>query len=246
MSGEWGFHQKELEMRKTWIVFGVMLSLAIAAPMAVSQADYEIDASVAARAAAELADAHLGGLLDMMGILASTADLQVGVWGGMKDLLGRFEQLPVSFNAWYLLPDGSYYKVATDLASANLSDRAYFPKVMAGETTYGDLVVSKSTGRKSMVMTAPIVRSGEVIGALGATVYLDDFSTLILDALDLPAGLTLFAYTADGLIAFHPNAEVLLEDVESAGVDLDATVSATAEFLGWVFAVGPAAEQRRF
>jgi len=225
-------------MRRTWIAVSVVLAVAVGVPAASAQETPELDA-VVARAAAELTDAYLGSLHDMMGILASTADLQVGIWGGMQPLLERFESLPVSFNVWFLLPNGSYYKVASGLASANLSDRGYFPKVMAGEATSGDLVVSRSTGRKSMVMTVPIKRSGEVIGALGATVYLDDFSALILDALEIPEGIGLYARTAEGQIALHANADLLLEAADLSGLDEAASSSATAEFLGWVFVVGP-------
>jgi len=230
-----------MDMKRGWVVVGLIAALALG-PVALAQDPVEIDVAVVARAAAELSDAYLGGLHDMMGILASTADLQVGVWGGMQELLGRFETLPVSFNAWFLLPDGSYYKVATGLASANLSDRAYFPKVMGGEATFGDLVISRSTGRRSMVMTVPIVRSGNVIGALGATVYLDDFSALILDALEIPDGMTLIAFSAEGQITLHPNADLLLENVELAGIDPAMSLGATSDFLGWTFVVGETSE----
>ena len=228
-------------MKRAWIVVGLVLALAVT-PVALAQDSIEIDASVVARAAAELADAYLGGLHDMMGILATTADLQVGVWGGMQELLGRFETLPAPFDAWYLLPDGSYYKVETGLASANLSDRNYFPKVMAGEATYGDLVVSKSTGRKSMVMTVPIERSGSVIGALGVTVYLDEFSALILDALEIPEGMGLFAHTPEGRITMHADVDLLLEGADASGIEQDVPVGVASDFLGWIFVVGPTAE----
>jgi hypothetical protein len=226
-------------MRRMWMVFGLVVALASVslAGIADAEAPLNVRADIAVSAAVALTEAHLGGLIYMMGILASTADVQVGIWGGMRDLLRRFEMLPVSFNAWYLLPDGSYYRVEGGLTGNNLSDRAYFPKVMNGETTLGDLVVSKSTGRKSMVMTVPVERSGSIIGALGATVYLDDFSRLIDDALALPDGIVVYASNEAGLITLHSDTSLLLEDVSEAGVDPATSVSAVSTLLGWTFVV---------
>jgi len=227
-------------MREAPIVLGMVLVLCAAsfAGVADSESFLEAGSDVAVSAAVALTEAHLGNLLVMMGILASTADLKVGMWGGMQDLLSRFELLPISFNAWFLLPDGSYYKVETGLTGSNLAERTYFPKVMAGETTVGDLVVSKSTGRKSMVMTVPIERNSEVIGALGATVYLDDFSQQIADALALPEGVLFYAYDLDGVIALHSDVERLMEDASEAGVDPSTSVSAVSSSFGWTFVVG--------
>jgi len=224
-------------MKRATVLTAILLALAVAPMVGLAEeTSVCIPYSVAAASAANLVDAHVGGLLYTMELLASTADLQVGVWTGMRNLLGRFEQLPISFNAWFLLPDGSYYKVESGLTGKNLSDRAYFPKVMAGETTLGDLVVSKSTGRKSMVLTVPIVRSGAVVGALGATVYLDDLSQLIADALDLPAEVGFYARTADERIALHTDPDLLLEGASTAGVS--AVAEAFSETLGWAVVVG--------
>ena len=201
-------------------------------------AGFDLEADVGLAAAVALAEAHIGWLIDGMHVLTETAELQAGDWEGMRGLLGHFEESAVSYNAWFLLPDGSYYKVATGQASANLSDRAYFPKVMAGEATLGDLVVSRSTGRKSMVLMAPIERDGSVIGALGVTLYLDDFSRLIARSLDLPETVIFFAHDGAGRIAVHSNIDLLMEDVAAAGIDPETSVSRVSDLLGWTFVLG--------
>jgi hypothetical protein len=231
-------------MRKIRCVAVLLAVLAVASALCVPQSETElaVGAQSVASAAAALTDAHVGNLLFMMGILASTADVQVGIWGGMQELLRRFELLPMSFNVWYLLPDGNYYQVETGLAGGNLSDRDYFPRVMAGEATLGDLVVSKSTDRKSMVMTVPIERSGEIIGALGATIYLDDLSDLILSSLELPEDLVLYAHTPTGQITLHADSTLLFEIASRAGVDSSSAVTAMSPLLGWIFVLGPATD----
>jgi len=227
-------------MRKSLGVLGMVLVLSVVSLAVLPQAgtSLEVDGQALVSSIAALTDAHVGNLLFMMGVLAETADVQVGVWGGMQELLGQFELLPISFNIWYLLPDGNYYKVASGLTGKNLSDRAYFPIVMAGEATIGDLVVSKSTGRKSMVMTVPVERSGEIQGALGATVYLDDLASLILETVDLPEGVVLFAHTPTGEITMHSDSDLLLESANGLDFDAPSAVRASSSLLDWTFVLG--------
>jgi len=232
-------------MRKSWSVLAFVLVLCAGSWLGVAQsgAGVEVDGAALVSAGAALTDAHVGNLFFMLGVLASTADVQVGVWSGMQELLAQFELLPISFNVWYLLPDGGYYKVATGLTGSNLSDRDYFPRVMAGEATIGDLVISKSTGRKSMVMTVPIERGGEVVGALGATVYLDDLSDLILGALDLPQDVVLFAHTPTGEITLCADADLLLANAGRIGFDSATDVTARSSFLNWTFVLAAASDE---
>jgi len=197
-----------------------------------------LEPEVGVSAAVALVEAHIGWLVDSMHVLTAANELKSGDWETMKPLLAQFEESDVSFNAWFLMPDGSYYKVATGQASANLSDRAYFPKVMAGEMTLGDLVVSRSTGRQSMVLTAPIEIGDVVIGALGVTLYLDDFVELIATSLGLSGNLVLYAFDDSGRMALHTDTELLLEDVSAAGVSAEHSVSKVSELLGWTFVLG--------
>ena len=220
-------------------VFGLLLVVSIVGLTAQAQDEFHLDAPFGVRMIAQLSEAYIGGLIDAMHDMTVTADLRTGDWDRMRDLLAQFELSELSYNAWFLKPDGSYYKVETGLVSANLSDRAYFPKVMAGETTYGDLVISRSTGRKSMVLTAPIFNGPTVIGALGVTLYLDDFSRLLEDKLQLPEGVSFFAYrTDDPIICIHPNSALLLEPFTSAEIALVPGGVAVAELIGWTFVPG--------
>lgn len=219
--------------------FGLLLVMCIAGMTAQAQEEFCLDAAFGARMIEQLAEAYIGGLIDAMHVMAATADLRTGNWEQMRDLLAQFEKPELSYNAWFLKPDGSYYKVKGGLASANLSDRAYFPKVMTGETTIGDLVISRSTGRKSMILTVPIFNGPTVIGALGVTLYLDDFSYFLEDKLQLPESISFFAYrTEDHIICVHPNSPLLLEPFTSAGIGLVPGGVEVSDFLGWTFILG--------
>ncbi len=218
----------------------IVLALALGIGLAGAAQDAaQLNTAFGVRVIAHLAEAYIGGLVDTMHTLAATTELRSGDWPEMLDLLAQFETSKLSYDAWFLEPDGSYYKVETGLQSANLSDRAYFPKVMAGETTTGDLVVSKSTGRKSMVITVPIFDESVVIGALGVTLYLDDFSALMEDLLRLPTELGFYAYqSATGLICLHADPDRLLEPVASAGITFLPGGLQVSTSLGWTFALG--------
>lgn len=226
-------------MSKLGIVCVVGMLLAVGSIGGGAQEDFSLSAEFGVRAIAELAETQLRGLIDAMHVMTATANLRTGDWDQMEGLLAQFEESELSYDAWFLQTDGSYYKVGTGLASANLSDRAYFARVMVGETTLGDLVVSRSTGLKSMVLTAPIINGPSVIGALGVTLYLDGFSALLIDQLQLSDGMGFYAYDeADSVICVHADPHLLLEPLASAGIAMAPGGLLVSDYLGWVFVLG--------
>ena len=226
-------------MKNGWVVSVVILVLGLSAMGCAQGADLCLDAAYGAGAVATLADTLVGGLMDAMQTMTATSELRSGVWETMKPLIGQFEMSTrLTYNAWFLRPDGTYFKVATGLASANLSDRSYFAPVMAGEATMGDLVVSRSTGRKSMILTSPIERDGQIIGALGVTLYLAEFSERLLGCLALPEGVGLYAASSDGRITVHANPEILMEEEARSGIESAPGGLKTSEVLGWTFILG--------
>jgi len=227
-----------MTLRRTIGLLGLLVILGLSTGIACGQQEPALPASVEARAVVALAEAYIGGLIEAMHTMAATSELRSGDWATMVDLVAQFEERTVSMNAWFLLPDGGYYKVATGLTGINLSDRAYFPRVMAGETTVGDLVVSRSTGRKSMILTAPIVDDQTIVGALGVTLYLDDFSHLLAGDLQLPDDFAFFAATQDGAMPVHADVDRLLASIDESGVDLTTAGSSASDLLGWTFYVG--------
>lgn len=126
-----------------------------------------IDTGVGVSALVALADSHISGYVNAMEALVMTQEVQSGDWGKMVGILSKVEQSQVRGTMWFVLPDGSYSTVELGKTSASLTDRAYFPKLMAGNKVLGDLVVSKSTGKKSIVAAVPVVRQGKVIGGVG-------------------------------------------------------------------------------
>ncbi|WP_432662112.1 methyl-accepting chemotaxis protein [Wukongibacter baidiensis] len=105
--------------------------------------------------------------------------------------------------------DGKF--LSTSGQGGNISDRAYFPKVMKGESIVSQPVISKATGRPIVVIAAPIKDdNGKVIGLIGGTVNLS-IITDIVNAEKL--GETGYAYMINnnGIVMAHPNSELILK-----------------------------------
>ena len=220
----------------------VSLLLVAVAFAGAAQAEPTLDdcAVVGASAAAGLADTYVEGLIRTMVVLAATAPVKAAYWDGMFSLLETFQGASLPMATWFVLPDGSYHTVDGGKSSANLSDRAYFPIVMSGQIATGYLVVSRSTGRVSMVTAVPVISGGEIVGALGVSLFMDAFSAVIAEDLSLPEGVLFYVVTEDGTIALHSDVDLLQAGVSAAGVIAEDTATVTSALLGWTFGVGPA------
>jgi len=156
-------------------------------------------------AVVSLADAHLLQTQHTLEILARTTEVQSGQWKQMERLVSAAPPPALPQVLWFVQPDGTYYTSDGGLARQKLTDRAYFPKLMAGATVCGDLVVSKSTGKKSVIIAVPVVKDGKTVGGIGASIFVDDLSQRLNDGLKLPTGSVFYALTTNAVTAFHIN-----------------------------------------
>lgn len=154
-------------------------------------------------AVGNLADAHLLQTRQALEILAQTEEVKSGDWERMERLVRAAVPATLPQVLWFVRPDGTYFASAAGLADPKLSDRAYFPKLMAGEGVCGELVISKSTGKKSVILAVPVRQGERVVGGLGASIFVDDLSRLLNERLKLPPGSLFYALTRDGVTAFH-------------------------------------------
>ena len=150
-----------------------------------------------------LADAYLLQTRHTLETLSRTKEGQSAQWDLMERLVRAFVPPSLPQVLWFVQPDGTYYTSAEGLAGQNLSDRAYFNTLITGGVVCGDLVVSKSTGKKSVIIAVPVHRDGRVVGGMGASIFVDDLSQLLNSRLNLPAGSLFYALAPDGVTAFH-------------------------------------------
>ena len=132
----------------------------------------KLDPRVALGTYKGIVEDHLGGVLRTARVIALTSEAQSAKWQSVKPLLDRLSNdLATDATVWFVLPDGSYYSTETGAVSdQNLKDRQYFPKLMAGQDVLGDLVISKSTGHRSIIVASPVMVNGKAVAAVGVSV----------------------------------------------------------------------------
>lgn len=141
---------------------------------------FSVDGRVALHSFMALSDAHLKKLADLLGFLATTDDARSGEWERIRGPLAGLTPTTVPAVLWFARPDGSYWSVAEGRAGGKLSDRPYFPRVLAGQIVIGDLVVSRSTNRNTAIVAVPVRnRANTVVGVLGGSVHLDRLGEVV-------------------------------------------------------------------
>jgi uncharacterized protein (TIGR02246 family) len=223
----------------------------------------QVDARVALHGIRALAEWRLRDVGGALSVIAATDAAKSGVWDNMKGLLQALGATNIPANAiWFVRPDGFYYSVELGFTNLNLSDRSYFPGLMAGQSVLGTLVISRSTGKRSVIVAQPVRNGSQVIGAVGVSYSVDQLSQEIDQTMQLPAATVFYALDGSGQTALHRSPTLMCEYPSDMGSDsLKAAVtqmlsqpSGTVEYvfqnmrktvlfersaaLGWVFAVG--------
>ena len=141
-------------------------------------------------------------------LVASTPEVKSGDWNGIKPYLKQLEpELPGVY--FFVLPNGNYYTVAQDYTNLNLSDRAYFKPLFAGNPVKGFPVYSRSTGKKSILVAVPIVVDNKVIGALGTSIFLDELHAKLNRDFALPQNYTWYVLNSEGNTLLHKDSNFI-------------------------------------
>lgn len=199
-------------------------------------------------------------------VISLTNEAKSGDWAAIKPLLSALDKSGVNAAAaWFARPDGSYSTVEEGLIRHNLKDRVYFPRLMAGEDVRGELVISKSTGKRSAVFAVPVKRAGKVIGALGVSLDMEEVSRKLAEVLGLPDNMVFYALDTKGQVSLHRKQDLLFvfpsdlgsPTLEKAVKEMfskpEGTVSYNfqgrktvlfkkSDFTGWVYVLGVIAE----
>lgn len=150
----------------------------------------------------------LNNTLTSLQLIATTPEAKNGDWPGIKRYLQQLAPaLPGAY--FYLLPDGNYYSLTMDYTNLNLSDRPYFQPLFGGNPVRGFPIFSRSTGKKSAFVAAPIMVDKNVTGALGVSVFLEELHTQLDRAFALPANYTWFVLDATGNTMLNHNSDLI-------------------------------------
>jgi hypothetical protein len=182
---------------------------------------FTVDGRIALGSLMSLSDGHLQKLSDSLQTLAATPEARSGDWGQIQGPLGALVPSNIPALLWFALPDGSYWSVQEGKAAGSLSDRTYFPRVLAGKKVMGDLVVSKATGKCAAIVAVPVFRpDGSIAGALGGSVYLDQLSALIRQEMDLVGSVVFFSFDAEPLVALNWDPTLIFLDPMTLGDEI--------------------------
>jgi len=167
-------------------------------------------------AASHYLDTVFMNTLTSLELIASTPEAKSGDWKGIKRYLKQLEAVTPGVY-FYVLPDGNYYSVALDYTNLNLSNRGYFNSLFAGNPVMGFPIYSRSSGKKSALMAAPIMKDGKVSGALGASVFLDELHDRLNREFAMPQEYTWFVLNADGLMMLDDNSDFIFMNALTQG-----------------------------
>jgi methyl-accepting chemotaxis protein len=165
---------------------------------------FSVDASVALASLVALCDNHIKTMAGTLDTLAATPAAASGDWSQIEPPLRKAASLNVAAVVFYANADGAYWTIAGGKQPSTISDRPYFMRAMRGERPIGDLIASRSTGKSVVVVAVPVTgKNGKVSGVLGASIYLDQLSVLLVDEMRLRPGMLFWALDPHGTIALH-------------------------------------------
>lgn len=173
----------------------------------------QVDAPIALHSLRGLVEFRLRDASGALKLLASTSQVKGGDWQTMKPLLASLGNTGVQANAiWFVRPDGYYYTVDSDYTGLNLSGRSYFPALITGHSVLGTLVISLSTGKRSVIVAEPVLNQvGQIIGGIGVSYSVDQLSQEIDNQMQLPAQMVFYALDMSGQTALHRNPALMFE-----------------------------------
>jgi hypothetical protein len=199
-------------------LLALLMLLPLAPDARAADAGIALDPKVGLNAYSALVDQEFEHTRAALRILAASDNARSGDWSRIQELLAILAKgAPTSAAVWFARPDGSYFTADGGRTSQNLKTRGYFPALMAGRVVAGELVVSKSTGRRSAIFAAPVRSAGRVIGAVGVSMDLEKVAGLVDDKIALPGQVMFYALDRRGQIALHRQSTLLFEFAAKLG-----------------------------
>ena len=199
-----------------------LLAVALSLSNASAQTNpLHVDGDVALSSLASLSDAHMRKLADTMQLVAGRVAAHPVEWASVRPALEELRPMNVACALWFALPNGSYWTVDGGRQSANLRARSYFPRLLAGKVVIGDLVVSKSTQKAVAIVAVPILEHHAVVGALGASVYLDQLSEQLRQEMGLTASTIFYSFDSNAVIALNWDRALIFLRPRKVSPDLD-------------------------
>lgn len=184
--------------------FGGSLAIAAGLPARAAERVFTVEAPVALKAYCGVVEEHLSGIRTALRIVAASGEARSGTWKEVKPLLAALAGgINTAAAVWFAQPDGAYDTVDSGRSDQNLKDRSYFPDLLAGKDVLGPLVISKSTGHRSVIVAEPVRAGDKIVGAVGVSVRARLLSGLMTTRAGMPDDLIFYALDPTGKAALH-------------------------------------------
>jgi hypothetical protein len=179
---------------------------------------FDVNVDIALSSLMSFGDGHLQKMADSLHFLAASDAARSAEWDRLREPYAELAKRNVPALNWFALPDGSYWSVQGGKETGNLARRDYFPKVLAGETVMGELLLSTATGKPMAIVAVPVVGADQaVVGVLGASVYLEELSEIIRQQMGVHEGLIFYSFDDDGLLGLVDHPRLIFVEPRKSG-----------------------------
>jgi len=180
-------------------------------------------------------DARLAGHQETVKLWASHLDVADHGADSQRAALQTFVEQTTFSGASVVAANGTMTGIVAGLSTAErrdvvgdqYDDREYIKRALAGET-YVSEPIEAASGNEIVTVSAPIVRDGDVVGALNAAFHLSDagFFARPTENVDTPKGVTVRSASGRVIYSDHPVPDSSLE-----------VYNATLEETSWTISV---------
>lgn len=157
-----------------------------------------------------------------MKILASTTDIKSTDSAAKTKFLRKFTESSKKFDGnTFISPNGIVTADTNEKSiGINLSERPFFKQGLKGQETYTEVILAKTTGKRSIIVATPVKgENDEILGVLTGLVNFEAFMDDYTKDLNIDNGVGYpVVVDSNGLIQLHHNKELIGKKVTESGV----------------------------
>jgi methyl-accepting chemotaxis protein len=169
---------------------------------------------------ARLTESRMQSLISTLNMVAMKTEITNMEWEvdvtELKDELRKTNFIDIGF----VLPNG--YTYYTDGTVRLMSDRIYVVEALEGKAEISDVIISRVTRKPEIEVAVPVLKGGEVIGALLGRMEADSLSEITKDIGYGENGYS-FMVNNQGTIIAHPDTEKVIERFNPIEESIDNT-----------------------
>lgn len=144
--------------------------------------------------------------------------------GNVKELLPLFDEVKqkskVYENIVYSAPTGlaKAHTKREQIGKLNLSDRDYFKKAIKGEANFSEILISKTTGNRIIVVALPVKTGNKITGVISAPINFEAFLKEFSKELQKQNDGHMYLVDSKKTIQFAPNENLIGKKVSESSL----------------------------